>query len=95
MVYWTLLICYKLGGLMSNKTIAQRVCSIPDGVAFDSAVYRLSVCSSEHDHIRTDGTKYQQRIYVFVDGSWLVAENDYLEDGSLGETSAYCLTGQA
>lgn len=80
---------------MSNKTIAQRVCSIPDSAAFDNAVFRLSVCSSGDDHIRTDGTKYQQRIYVFADGSWLVAENDYLEDGSLGKTSAYCLTNQA
>lgn len=80
---------------MSNKTIAQRVCSIPDRVAFDLAVFKLSVCSSGNDHVRTDGTKYQQQIYVFADGSWLVTENDYLEDGSLGKTSAYCLTGQA
>lgn len=80
---------------MSNKTIAQRVCSIPDRDAFDLAVFKLSVCSSEHDCVRVDGTKYKQGVSVFADGSWLVTENNYLEDGSLGETSAYCLTGQA
>ena len=80
---------------MSNKTIAQRVCSMPDRVAFDLAVFKLSECSSEHDRVRTDGTKYKQMVYVFADGSWLVAEYNYLEDGSLGEPSAYCLSNQA